>query len=94
MGYLPLTCPDDSIHMQPFYCTPKESGGIMSPECVMIMSPNIVKWVQTGHRNKDKSSHLVFMDKNESVVLKLNLYKKDGLYYLWIDSYATDYNPI
>ena len=39
-------------------------------------SPNIVKWVQTGHRDKDESGHLVFMDKNESVVLKLNLHKK------------------
>jgi hypothetical protein len=94
MGYLPLTCTDDSIHMQPLYCTPKASGIIMSPECIMVTSPDIVKWVQMGHRDKDESVHLVFLDKDESVVLKLDLHKRDGLYYSWMDSYTTDHNPI
>jgi hypothetical protein len=94
MGYLPLTRTDDSIHMQPFYCTPKASGVIMSPECIMVTSPDIVKWVQTGHRDKDESGHLVCMDKDEQVVLKLNLHKMDGLYYSRMYSYATDYNLI
>jgi hypothetical protein len=80
--------------MQPFYCTPKASGVIMSPECIMVTSPDIVKWVQTGHRDKDESDHLVFMGRDEQVVLKLNLHKMDGLYYSWMDSYATDHNPI
>ena len=39
MGYLPLTRTDNTTHMQPFYCTPKASGVIMYPECVMTMSP-------------------------------------------------------
>ena len=68
----------------------------------MVTSPNIVTWVQTGHRNKEKtghrdkdeSDHLVFMGKDEQVVLKLDLHKMDGLYYSWMDSYATDHNPI
>ena len=60
----------------------------------MTMFPDIVKWIQTGHQDKDESGHLVFTDKNESVVLKLDLHKKDGLYYSWIDSYVTDHNPI
>ena len=94
MGYLPLTRMDDSIHMQPLYCTPKASGVIMSPECIMVTSPDIVKWVQTGHRDKDNSGHLVCMDKDDQVVLKLNLHKMDGLYYSWMYSYATDYNLI
>jgi hypothetical protein len=94
MGYLPLTRTDNTTHMQPFYCTPKASGVIMSPECVMTTSPDIVKWIQTGHRDKNESSHLVFTDKNDSVVLQLDLHKKDGMYYSWIDSYATDHNPI
>jgi hypothetical protein len=81
MGYLLLIRMDDSIHMQPFYCTPIASGVIMSLERIMVTSPNIVKWVQTGHRDNDKSSHLVFLDKDESVVLKLDLYKRDGFYY-------------
>ncbi len=35
------------------------------------------------------------MDRDEQVVLKLDLHKMDGLvYYSWMDSYATDHNPI
>ena len=94
MGYLPLTCADDSIHMQPFYCNHKTSGIIMSPECIMVTSPDIVTWFQTGHRDKNESDHLVIIDKDEQVVLKLDLQKMDGLYYSWMDSYATDNNPI
>ena len=36
----------------------------------------------------------MFIDKDEQVVLKLDLHKMDGLYYSWMDSYATDHNPI
>ncbi len=60
----------------------------------MVTSPDIVTWFQTGHRDKNESNHLVFIDKDEQVVLKLDLHKMDGLYYSWMDSYATDNNPI
>jgi len=79
MGYLPLPRTDNTNHMQLFYCTPKASGVIMSPECIMNTSPDIVKWTQTGHRDKNKSGQLVFTDSNNIVVLTLNLHKKDGL---------------
>ena len=37
---------------------------------------------------------LDFLDKDGKVVLTLTLHKKHGLYYSWMDTYATNSNPI
>ena len=94
MCYLPLTRTDGSIHMQPFYCTLMASSVIMSPESIMVTSPDIVTWVQSGHKDKVESKHLIFLEKYNGVVLTLKLHKNDGWYYSWMDSYATDHDPI
>jgi hypothetical protein len=53
MCYLLLTRTDDSIHMQPFYCTLMASGIFVSTDSIMVTSLDIVTWVQSGHKNKD-----------------------------------------
>ena len=53
MFYLPLTRTDDSIHMQPFYCTLMTDGAVVSTDSIMVTSPHIITWVQSGHNDKD-----------------------------------------
>ena len=70
------------------------SSDIMSPESIMAHSQDMVQWVQRGYKNENEPGTLNFLDKDERVVLTLNLHKKHGLYYSWMDTYATDSNPI
>ena len=70
------------------------SSDIMSPESIMAHSQDMVQWVQRGYKSEDEPGTLDFLDKDDRVVLTLNLHKKHGLYYSWMDTYATDSNPI
>ena len=94
MGYLPLPRTDGDIHMQPCYCTPLATSEIMSPESIMAHSQDIAQWVQRGYKSENEPGTLDFLDKDGKVVLTLTLHKKHGLYYSWMDTYATDSNPI
>ena len=94
MGYLPLPRTEGDIHMQPCYYTPLASSDIMSPESIMAHSQDIVQWVQRGYKSENEPGTLDFLDKDGGVVLTLDLHKKHGLYDSWMDTYATDSNPI
>ena len=94
MGFLPLPRTDGEIHMQPCYCTPLASSDIMSPESIMAHSQDIAQWVQRGYKSDNEPGTLDFLDKDGKIVLTLTLHKQHGLYYSWMDTYATDSNPI
>jgi hypothetical protein len=48
MGYLPLLLADDDVLLVPTLVNPASTETIISPECVMKLSSNIVHWEQQG----------------------------------------------
>jgi hypothetical protein len=46
MGYLPLLLADDDVLLVPTLVNPASIKTIISPECVMKLSSNIVRWEQ------------------------------------------------
>ena len=60
----------------------------------MAHSQDIAQWVQRGYKSDNEPGTLDFLDKDGKIVLTLTLHQQHGLYYSWMDTYATDSTPI
>ena len=85
MGYLPMTMEDGLMHYQPFLVNKQASDTIMSPEAIKQSCPDFYLYQQEGF--KDTSPGLLaFYDASGSLLQRLTLHKKNGLYYCPIDT--------
>jgi hypothetical protein len=93
MGYIPLLLADDDVLLVPTLVNPASTEKIISPECVMTLSSNIVHWEQHGFRD-GLPGQLQFFHPDNTLVLKLKLTCKEGLYYSWLTMVTLYSNPI
>ncbi len=93
MGYLPLLLADDDMLLVPTLVNPPSTNTIISPECVMKLSSNIVHWEQHGFCD-GLPGQLRFFHSNNTLALELKLTCKEGLYYSWLSTVTLDSNLI
>jgi hypothetical protein len=93
MGYLPLLLADDDVLLVPTLVNPASTETIISPECVMKLSSNIVRWEQHGFCD-GLPGQLRFFHSDNMLALELKLTCKEGLCYSWLSTFTFDSNPI
>jgi hypothetical protein len=93
MGYLPLLLADDDMLLVPTLVNPASTKTIISPEYVMKLSSNIVRWEQHGFCD-GSPGQLQFFHSDNMLALKLKLTCKEGLYYLRLSMVTLDSNLI
>jgi hypothetical protein len=93
MDYLPLLLADDDVLLVPTLVNSPSTKTIISLECVMKLSSNIVRWEQHGLRD-GLPGQLQFFHSNNTLALKLKLTCKEGLYYYWLSTVTLDSNSI
>ncbi len=93
IGYLPMPCEDESIHMQPWYIHPDAVGCMLSPESIMSTSLDITSWYQEDFRDNSSPGILCFRNSYSIPVLNLSLQKHNDLYYGYSNALSIDHNP-
>ena len=93
MGYLSMTREDGLMHYQPFLVNKQASDTIMSAEAIMQSCPDFYLYRQEGFKDKFPGL-LAFYDASQTLLLRLTLHKKNGLYYCLINTVATDTSPV
>ena len=88
-GLLPLTLDDGSIYYQPcFYCK-NAVETIVSPQAILAESDVLVRWTQTGHRDRSPGK-VRFESDSGLLTFTITLENKDGLYYCPSDMFTIE----
>ena len=93
MGYLPMTQEDGLLHHQPFLVNKHASDTIMSPEAIMQSCLDFASYCWEGF-NDNSPGVLAFYNSSRTLLLRLVLHKKNGLYYCPIATIATDTSSV
>jgi hypothetical protein len=77
MGYFLLLLADEDVLLVPTLVNPASTETIISKECVMKSSSNIVRWEQHGFRD-DLPGQMRFFHSDDMLALELKLKCKEG----------------
>jgi hypothetical protein len=89
-GDFPIPMLDGSIFYTPMYYNDKASDCILSPEFICAASDEmLVRWNQSGATDSNQGA-VVFTDHSGAEVIKLQLDKRNGLYYSFIDTFGVN----
>ena len=80
MGYLPMTMANGKMHDQPFLINPNASDMIMSPEAILQASSTFHRFEQLGFKS-DQPGNVRFYSCDGDLLMNLDLFKDNGLYY-------------
>ena len=91
-GDFPLPMADGSVYYTPMYYNPTASDCILSPQAICTNSKGyLTRWTQEGQTSPPSGS-VVFYNKHNSAVIKLDLQHRNGLFYTTTEATAIDHS--
>ncbi len=91
-GDFPIPMVDGSTYYTPMYYNPTASDCILSPQAICTNSKGyLTRWSQEGQISP-LSGSVVFYNKHDKPIIKLNLQHRNGLFYTTTEATAIDHS--